>query len=297
MPLNWQTFRTRSLTAAVFVVVMLAGLLWNQWSFFLLFSVIHFGCWWEFLKLTEKIYRTSFHLYIKFGFMLLGYGFLCWFCGPEYQVNQYAIKANLSMPFSAAGFILVVLGIFRNSVIHLAAFGMAIVGILYISIPWGMMIDLYGRELINPLLYQGASAWLVFFPLFTIACMWVNDTMAYVVGSLIGRTPLSPISPKKTWEGTLGGILLGAGIVGYMAARLDKDYLAFGQSLSFWLGLSLTAVIVGTFGDLLESKLKRMAGVKDSGRIMPGHGGFMDRFDSLLLATPFVWLYVQFFMS
>ena len=297
MALNWQTFRTRALTAVIFVAVMLAGLLWNQWSFFLLFSVIHFGCWWEYLKLTEKIYQTTFHLYIKLGFMLLGYGFLCWFCGPEYQVNQYAIKNNLCFPVTAAGFILVVLGIFRNSVIHLAAFGMAIVGVLYISVSWGMMIDLYGREMINPYLRHDASAWLVFLPLVTIACMWINDTMAYIVGSLIGKTPLSPISPKKTWEGTIGGILLGAGIVGYVAFRLDRAYIIFGQDLACWTGLALVAVIAGTFGDLLESKLKRMAGVKDSGRIMPGHGGFMDRFDSLLLATPFVWLYVQFFMN
>ncbi|MGB3006930.1 MAG: phosphatidate cytidylyltransferase, partial [Chitinophagaceae bacterium] len=71
----------------------------------------------------------------------------------------------------------------------------------------------------------------------------------------------------------------------------------FGQSLVFWIVLALIATIAGTAGDLLESKLKRMAGVKDSGSLMPGHGGFLDRFDSLLLATPFVWLYVQIFMK
>ena len=112
--------------------------------------------------------------------------------------------------------------------------------------------------------------------------------MAYVVGSLIGKTPLSKISPKKTWEGTVGGIILAVVVISI-----------FLQPLLYWkylLAISLIAAIAGTFGDLLESKLKRMADVKDSGQIMPGHGGFMDRFDSLLLATPFVWLYVQFFM-
>jgi phosphatidate cytidylyltransferase len=119
--------------------------------------------------------------------------------------------------------------------------------------------------------------------------------MAYIVGSLIGKTPLSKISPKKTWEGTIGGIVLSALIMGYVGFVFD-EWFVFGKQLSFWIILALIAVIAGTFGDLLESKLKRMAGVKDSGHIMPGHGGFLDRFDSLILATPFVWLYVIFLM-
>ncbi|MGZ8551850.1 MAG: phosphatidate cytidylyltransferase, partial [Chitinophagaceae bacterium] len=76
MAFNWQTFRTRALTAIVFVVVMLAGLLWNQWSFLVLFSVIHFGCWWEYLRLIEKIYTTSLHIYTKLGLMLMGYAIM-----------------------------------------------------------------------------------------------------------------------------------------------------------------------------------------------------------------------------
>jgi phosphatidate cytidylyltransferase len=126
--------------------------------------------------------------------------------------------------------------------------------------------------------------------------MWVNDTMAYIVGSFIGKTPLSKISPKKTWEGTIGGIILATTIVGFVS-YINDDWFVFGQSLVFWIVLALIATIAGTAGDLLESKLKRMAGVKDSGSFMPGHGGFLDRFDSLLLATPFVWLFVQIFMK
>ena len=121
-----------------------------------------------------------------------------------------------------------------------------------------------------------------------IFSIWINDTMAYIVGSLIGKTPLSKISPKKTWEGTTGGIILSVIVI-----------TLFLQPLLYWkylLGISLISALAGTFGDLLESKLKRMAGVKDSGSIMPGHGGFLDRFDSLILATPFVWLYVTFLM-
>lgn len=122
-----------------------------------------------------------------------------------------------------------------------------------------------------------------------IASIWINDTMAYIVGSFIGKTPLSPISPKKTWEGTIGGAILCIVVVttvGYIVLGMT-EYISL-------IVVSGIAAVMGTLGDLLESKLKRMAGIKDSGSFMPGHGGFLDRFDSLLLATPFVWVYFTF---
>ena len=120
--------------------------------------------------------------------------------------------------------------------------------------------------------------------------------MAYIVGSLIGKTPLSKISPKKTWEGTIGGIILCVLVMAFVYPRIF--YSINDTALSISIGsMALIAALFGTAGDLLESKLKRMAGVKDSGALMPGHGGFLDRFDSLLLAVPFVWLYVNFIMK
>jgi phosphatidate cytidylyltransferase len=294
MAFNWQTFKTRALTAIIFAGVMLFGLLWNQWSFLVLFSVIHFGCWWEYFRLTEKTHNATFHIYVKLGLMLTGYGLMLWFCGPLYAIRGYGLKENFSLPVSGAGFILLITGIFQKNKIELKSFGAAALGLLYISLSWGLMMDLYGIETKNPILYKDSAGYLIYFPLIVIGCMWINDTMAYIVGSLIGKTPLSKISPKKTWEGTIGGIILSALIMGYVGFVFDK-WFVFGKQLSFWIILALMAVIAGTFGDLLESKLKRMAGVKDSGNIMPGHGGFLDRFDSLILATPFVWLYITFF--
>jgi phosphatidate cytidylyltransferase len=129
--------------------------------------------------------------------------------------------------------------------------------------------------------------------------MWINDTMAYIVGSLIGKTPLTKISPKKTWEGTVGGIILAVIVMGWLSSVLYKYSLHPKDEKIipdwFWYGLAALAAIVGTFGDILESKLKRMANIKDSGHIMPGHGGFLDRFDSLILAVPFCWLYIFVF--
>ncbi len=294
MAFNWKTFNTRALTALVFVAVMMTGLLLNHWSFFLLFSVIHFGCWWEYFKLTEKNYQTTFHIYTKLGFMLLGYGLMLWFCGDLFQIGNYSLRDNFSMTVSVAGFILTVTGIFKQGPLHLNAFGSALLGIFYISMSWGMMMQLYGVETNNPML-MNERGYAIYFPLVAIGTMWVNDTMAYIVGSLIGRTPLSKISPKKTWEGTIGGMILAALVIGWLAAHFDKEFV-FDQSFTWWTLLAAVAAIIGTLGDLLESKLKRMAGVKDSGSLMPGHGGFLDRFDSLLLATPFVWGFVQLFL-
>jgi phosphatidate cytidylyltransferase len=123
-----------------------------------------------------------------------------------------------------------------------------------------------------------------------IASIWVNDTMAYFVGSLLGKTPLSPISPKKTWEGTIGGAVLAVLVIGI------GGHFIWNFSINTLVIITATAAIAGTLGDLLESKIKRMAGVKDSGNIMPGHGGFLDRFDSLLLAAPAVWLVLKLFL-
>ena len=292
MAFNWKTFRTRSLTAIIFVAVMLAGLLWNQWSFLVLFTVIHFGCWWEYLQLLEKIHKTSFHTYTKLGWMLLGYGLMLLFCGPEFRILDYELKGNFSLPVSLAGFVILVIGIFRSNGINLKSFGAAALGIIYISLTWGLMMDMYGSD---PIIREEKGLLKLFIPLIIIGCMWVNDTMAYIVGSIIGKTPLSKISPKKTWEGTSGGIILGSIIMGLIGYFFDSPEI-FDQSLTFWIILAVVATIAGTIGDLFESKIKRMADVKDSGSLMPGHGGFLDRFDSLLIAVPFVWLYVRVFL-
>lgn len=117
--------------------------------------------------------------------------------------------------------------------------------------------------------------------------LWINDSFAYITGSLVGRTRLqSRISPGKTWEGTLGGLLFS--LCGAWA--LSEIFPSW--SLAVWLGFALITVIFGTFGDLFESVLKRRAGLKESGNLIPGHGGMLDRLDSLLLASPFVFIYL-----
>ena len=310
MAFNVQTFRTRTLTAVVFVLVMLAGLLISHWTFFLLFSIIHFGCWLEYQKLIgliDKDYQqiTAFH---KYGIMLAGWCILLWFTGPEYnlfgiRLHQLGWWLGLILLF-----LLPVTEILFTKQIQLKNIGYSALGVLYISLSFGLMMDLYdlsNKRLLN--YFPGTEFepvpfdfYAVIIPSAIIASLWVNDTMAYVVGSLIGKTQLSKISPKKTWEGTIGGVLLAIIVIGLIFSNLNTDIVSpgfhFSFSKQFWYIIAGISVIFGTVGDLIESKLKRMADVKDSGHIMPGHGGFLDRFDSLLLAIPFVWIYVYFFV-
>lgn len=298
MAFNWQTFRTRALTAILFAAVMLIGLLWNQWSFLVLFSIIHFGCWFEYQKLVGLIdpgYKTinPFH---KYGVMVGGYGLML------FLTDNWYITETVSL--HSIGWVLVLIALFIIPLTELlfskniVAKNMAhsFFGLVYISLCWALLLNIRSGALWLPhngddtfvnisTLLARISGYAV--PLIIIGSIWINDTMAYIVGSLIGKTPLSAISPKKTWEGTIGGIILAVVVMGALGY--------WNQPSSAWLWASIAAIasITGTAGDLLESKLKRLANVKDSGSFMPGHGGFLDRFDSLLLATPFVWLFLK----
>lgn len=229
MALQLDTLKVRSLTAVFFVAVMLVGLLWNAWSFIILFLIIHFGSWYEFIKLMRIILTEN-----KFLLILLS-------------------------------------------------------GLLYITMPVLMIIDLGTTVEVNNNSGEPFYLFSSIIPCTIIFSIWINDTMAYIVGSMIGKTQLSSISPKKTWEGTIGGAVLCIVVISAIA------YFTKLISVKDALIISAICAFFGTLGDLLESKIKRMANVKDSGSIMPGHGGFLDRFDSFLIATIFVWIYIDFF--
>jgi len=232
MALNKEVFKTRALTALVFVMVMAVGLFWNFWSFVVLFTIVHFGCWYELVKLVKKISGEQYLLY-------------------------------------------------------------CLVGLVYITMPVLMMLDLGSEWKIYTLNNTNEVIYQKLLPCAIICSIWINDTTAYIVGSFIGKTPFSKISPKKTWEGTGGGAILCVIVIGLMGYFIPA---AKEISVQHWIAIASICAIFGTAGDLLESKMKRMADVKDSGSFMPGHGGFLDRFDSLLVATPFVWLYVKLFV-
>jgi phosphatidate cytidylyltransferase len=298
MAFNWQTFRTRALTAILFVVVMLVGLLWNKWSFLLLFSIIHFGCWFEYQKLVGLIDKgyQSINPFHKYGVMIGGYGLMLFFTADWYLSESVSLH-SIGWMLMLAGFLLVPISeLLFSKHFNFKYIAHSVFGLIYISLSWALLMHLRSGAMWMPhngedtftnisTLLARISGYAV--PLIIIGSIWINDTMAYIVGSFIGKTPLSSISPKKTWEGTVGGIILAVGVMWALG------YLSQSSSPWLWGVIAAVAAIAGTFGDLLESKLKRLANVKDSGNFMPGHGGFLDRFDSLLLATPFVWLLLK----
>lgn len=285
MALNLQTLKTRALTAVVFVLVMCVGLFYNQWSFLGLFGVIMVGCLVEFHRLMGMINATyagaptiykSQNIIGSFWVLLIIAG-----KGTLYQALPLWYWASVLI-YILIIVLLVTVFFFRTKLGYPVNLYSAI-GVLYITIPTAMMIDLYDHSI---QFFEGPH-WVL--PMTIISSIWINDTMAYLVGSLIGKTPLSPISPKKTKEGTYGGAVLAV-----IAVTLAGHYI-WGLPLKTLMAVSLTSSIAGTLGDLLESKIKRTAGVKDSGSFMPGHGGFLDRFDSLLIAIPAVWLVLFLF--
>lgn len=160
-----------------------------------------------------------------------------------------------------------------------------VLGIIYIPLPLILMISLFYP--------YGNFFEAQIFPLIGIfIILWLSDTMAYISGSLFGRTKLfERLSPGKTIEGTLGGLvfsILGAWILSIIFKEL---------SLFEWMGFAVLTVIFGTFGDLFESMLKRRAGVKESGNLFPGHGGVLDRLDSMLFAAPVVYVYLMLILN
>lgn len=284
MALNVSVLKVRTLSAIIFAIVMIGGLLWNQWSFYALVLLIQMGCLFEYQKLMTIIFPSfsNISIFHKWGQFLLGACIMILFLPKDLflgNVNLYTVGYNYAWFLPIFIFIADVSQkkfSFQNWMITL-------VGLVYISVSLSLFIPLRSY-MSNTFLGDFGYA----IPLALITSIWVNDTMAYLVGSLIGRTPLSSISPKKTWEGTIAGIILSVFIV----TKVLGSYLPIHETTLFLI--SLVASVTGTFGDLIESKLKRIAGVKDSGSMMPGHGGFLDRFDSILFATPFVWILLQF---
>lgn len=294
MSMNWSVFRTRAITALFFVAIMMVGLVWNEWSFFVLFSIIHAGCWIEYHRINQKILTeyASLHILFKTGLLLTGWGGCFWMYRSAID-NEVFHKTSIILVL--AGLIILIIGVIFSLKAGIKSFFRAGIGLIYLSLSFALLMHLRSGGIwmnadsanITSIVKSLASITGIWIPIILIVGIWINDTMAYIVGSFIGRTPLSAISPKKTWEGTIGGFVLSIG-VGYLCGY----YIFSPEAATHFAAIALIASVTGTLGDLLESKLKRSAGIKDSGSLLPGHGGFLDRFDSLLIATPFVWIYL-----
>jgi phosphatidate cytidylyltransferase len=287
-----KTFITRTITALFFVAIMLGGILWNELSFFLLFFLVNFFALQEYFKLVRNIdteYQdiSPWH---KYGVLVAGCAIMMAATGSNFGGSHISI-GEIGWTMALIFVLILPLGeILMSKVFSLKSIGYSLLGLMYVTMPLALLVSLRLQPYeLTPEPVGYPVGYLI--PLLLIIFIWINDTMAYIVGSLIGRTPFFPaISPKKTIEGTVGGMILAVAAAGVFGYFWGNEWLHWPH----WIGLACIAAIFGTAGDLLESRLKRLAGVKDSGTIMPGHGGFLDRFDSLLVAAPFAWIYVNF---
>jgi phosphatidate cytidylyltransferase len=271
MAFDIKTFRVRALSAVVFGAIMLAALLGGATLFFCIFAAIAFIAGKEFYRLFCKIkhqpenetIQLLYGLAVSVMYMAIAHSNGATFIA---QIND-----NVNIYAGAA----ILLSVLWMAMLNFNKFSVQLfLGYVYISLSFALLAQCYHTD--------------AHYPLMLIVLIWINDTMQYIVGSFIGKTKMAPIiSPKKTWEGTIGGSLL-AVLVAIVCGIFFKQY-----PIGEWIAFGLVASIAGTIGDLVESKLKRTAGVKDSGNIMPGHGGALDRFDSLLLAGPCLWFVLK----
>lgn len=256
------------------LALLLGATLYSYGSFALLLLVILVGGMWEFYRLVEsEELRPQRWLGITMGLLIFCASVNLFGGEPKSSSVLYYLSLALIVPFLM---LIVELLMGRGELVR--SVGTSLLGVIYVALPLSLLLGL-------PFMITttGWEPWCVLFFIFII---WANDVFAYLSGILLGRHKMCPkISPKKSWEGFVGGVV-GAVVMGYVASRvLAADAL-------LWCGLALVAAITGVLGDLVESQLKRKAGVKDSGSIIPGHGGVLDRFDALLLATPFVVAYL-----
>lgn len=295
MALDSKKFLIRTGSAAVFVTVLLSCILWNYYSFSALFFVVSLWGLHEFYKLMtmtgakpHKIlgYSIAVLLYMHVS---LGNIFIDIFAEKLFGMMWLLKFKDLGF-FLALGLIFVafIAELFRNKPNPFQNISATLAGIIYTCLPFYFLnkISLFPFNSFGG--YDpGADSYNYKIILGILLLIWSNDTFAYLVGSFLGKNKMfERISPGKTWEGTIGG-----GILTIAASFLICELLGTFE-LTDWIVIAVIVVIFGTLGDLVESMLKRSVGIKDSGQIMPGHGGILDRFDSLIMVAPFVFLYL-----
>lgn len=278
-----KNFIVRAITGVLFVAVMVCGFL-NPRAMILLFTIITALTLWEYTGLVndeEKNIQVNRFISTVAGVYLF-IAVAAWRTGI---VGNFVVM----VPYILSIVYLMVSELYTGNKNAINDWAYTMFGQMYIALPF---------SLINILAFEMAPdgsgvRFDTLLPLSIFIFLWANDTGAYCTGSLLGKHKLFPrISPAKSWEGSIGGgilVLIVAAILGYIANNGSDTHTL---NIAQWMGLGLVVVVFGTWGDLVESLFKRTLGVKDSGNILPGHGGMMDRFDSSLMAIPAAVVYL-----
>ena len=264
----------------IFVVVMLAGLFGGRYTFVALFAIITALCLWEYLNMVLNKYtkRDLYRMFIGVGFGLTPFLLsTILHMHPNLTQTNDEFVIITSILFSPFGFLAFIYELFSGSKTPFQNVGFIVLGMVYIGAPFSLLDFIAFNE--------GEFSTVVVFGLLLLT--WMNDTGAYIIGSNFGKTPLLPsISPKKTWEGTIGGVAA-TFLVAYLFCVFTSQL-----RLVDWLVLAAIVSVFGSMGDLVESMLKRSVGAKDSGTLLPGHGGVLDRFDAFIFILPFAAAYL-----
>ena len=279
-------FIVRAITSVLFVIIVIGFTIWDPISFDLLFGIITAMTIWEFCTIVNKnadlqvnrLITTVAGVYLFYAVMAFNMNI----CGSE-----------IFIPYLVSIMYLMISELYfdrKNSIYNWA---FALMAQLYIALPFALLNTL--SFIAVPRSWDMPQP--IYTPVVTLSMfifLWCSDAGAYCVGSLIGKNKLFPrISPGKSWEGSIGGGLI-AIIVSLIIYYITNKYQipAPLDSQIKWIGMAIVVVVFGTWGDLVESLLKRKLGIKDSGHILPGHGGMLDRFDSTLMAIPAVVVYL-----
>ncbi len=289
MALNLKTFTTRAITAIIFVVILLAGICFNYLSFSILFFLVSIWGLIEFYQLAEKLGAKPYKvLGIIVGILLFLFSII--------SNSNYFLFIPTEAFFSVilvCAFLLFINALFDSKPNTALNLGYTVLGVVYSVLPFMLLLSItcmdkaftFNNKTENWI--NDFAPYNFHYVLGIILLIWASDVAAYLVGSFIGKNKLfERISPGKTWEGSVGALIINIGCA-FLVANWFPEL-----ALKHWIVISVLVSIFGTIGDLVESMFKRQAGVKDSGKIMPGHGGILDRFDSLLFVSPFIYAYL-----
>ena len=271
----------RTITGILFVVVLIGGIVWNPYSLLLLFTAITALTVWEFTTIANR----NMHLHINRFITTVAAAYLF---VAVWAFNTNIMGAEVFIPYLISIIYLLVSELYFDRSDTIQNWAIALMAQLYIALPFASF---------NTLCFISTPVGVSFYYWYALSVfifLWASDSGAYLIGSWLGKHRLFPrISPKKSWEGSIGG-----GIVAIIVSQVIATFIPFAENLTpmlsrlLWAGLALIVVVFGTWGDLVESLLKRKLGIKDSGNILPGHGGMLDRFDSSLLAIPAAVIYI-----
>ena len=275
-----KNFIIRTITGIIFVAAVVASFLRPE-AMVLLFSIVTGLTVWEFTGLVNQRPDVTVNRFISTVAAVYFFYAMTYFCSDIYAG---VAKSVVFIPYLVTTLYLLVAALYLKQKDHIQDWAYTMLAQMYIALPFSLL-NVLAFNATN----QGVVAFNTLLPLSVFVFLWVNDSGAYCCGSLLGRHKLFPrISPGKSWEGSIGGAVFVLAAAWAISSFLDGQML----TLPEWLGLGLTVVVFGTWGDLVESLFKRTLGIKDSGNILPGHGGMLDRFDSSLLAIPAAVVYL-----